>query len=60
MDTKRYYITTKEGKPPANDALEKHLLDVTCCQALQHDFEKNQLTNRCDTEKKSSWLKNRP
>ena len=33
MDIKPYYITTKERKPSANDALER--LGVTCCQALQ-------------------------
>ena len=57
MDIKPYYTTSKERKHPANDALERHLLDVTCCQALQpYDLESYPLTNRRDTPKKLSWL----
>ena len=50
MIIKPYHTTTKKRKPPANDELERHLLDVTCCQALQpDDLESYPLTNRCDT-----------
>ena len=57
MDIKPYYNITKERKSPANAELERHLLDVTCCQAIQPlDFKSNPLTNRCNTEEKSSWL----
>ena len=37
--------------------LERHLLDVTCCQAIEPlDFKSNPFTNRRKTEEKSSWL----
>ena len=57
MDIKPYYTTIKEREPPANDTLDRHLLDVTCYQASKpHDFESYLLTNRRDTEKKLSCL----
>ena len=50
MVVKPYYTTIKETKYSAYAELKRHLLDDTCCQALQpHDFESNMLTNRRDT-----------
>ena len=57
LNRQSYYTITKELKSPANAALERHLLDVTCSQDLQpHKFESNPLTNRRNIEEKSSWL----
>ena len=60
MDIKPYYTITKVRKSPANGELERHLLDVTCCQAIKPlGFKSNTLTNRRNTEEKSSRLYNR-
>jgi hypothetical protein len=57
MEIKPYYTIIKERKSPANAELERHMLDVTCYQAIQPlDFKSNPLTNRRNTEEKSSWL----
>ena len=57
MDIKPYDTITKERKYPANAELERHLLYVTCCQAIKTlGFKSNPLTNRRNTEEKSNWL----
>ena len=57
VDIKPYYTIIKKRKSPANAELERHLHNVTCCQAIQPlDFKSNTLTNRRNTEEKSSWL----
>ena len=57
IDIRSYYTITKQRKSPAYAELNRHLVDVTGCQAIQPlDFKLNTLNNRRNTEEKSSWL----